>query len=540
MTLSNSGAVSAAWLAALLASISASALAQTAAPPAPPSDPREARIEQLEAEVRQLAAEVQDLKNSQAAQIQTLEGVEKRPLPEANAVIANGKPAIISADGRFSANFHAIMQFDVAQYLQDTPGPVTSDFRRDGPALGASASNVDLAHARHLKNGDDFRRARIGVDGSVFGDWDYRLLFDFAGTGTENAGQLYETWVQYSGLKPLRFRVGAFPPSVGLDDQASTNGMPFLERSVVEDVARGLAASDTRTAAQIWAASDHWLASAAITGRVIGVINTGTASPVPQTFSDQLAFVGRLAGTPFYGDDWLVHLGVHGSYVIRPADANGPTTAGPTSANSSVVSLSNTPELRVDATKFVNTGNIPARHADTLGAELALQKQNFLLQAEYENIGVDRSDGLASPDFSGFYISGSWLITGDRRQYNASTAAFDAPLVLHPFQFNGSGWGALELALRYSELNLNYRQGAAGTLQTGSAIRGGDEQNFTVGLNWFPNSVVKFMVDYAHVRIDRLSPATSANAAKTIWFTPSGAQIGQDYDAFEMRSQFAF
>jgi phosphate-selective porin OprO/OprP len=316
--------------------------------------------------------------------------------------------------------------------------------------------------------------------------------------------------------------------------------MPFLERSAVEDLARGLAAGDTRTAGEVWAAGDRWLASAAISGRVIGVVNTGTAAAVPQTFSDQLAFVGRLAGTPLRGDDWLVHLGVHGSYVIRPPDTSGPTAAGPTPLTSSVISLSNTPELRVDATKFVNTGNIPARHADTVGAEVAVQKQNFLLQAEYENFGVDRSDGQSSPNFNGFYVSGSWLITGDRRQYNAATAAFDAPAVRHPFQFNGSGWGALELALRYSELDLNYHPGAAGTLQTGSSIRGGDEQNLTVGLNWFPNSVAKFMFDYAHVRIDRLSPATSASAAGTIWQAPPGAQIGQSYDAFEMRSQFSF
>jgi phosphate-selective porin OprO/OprP len=531
---------SAAWLGALLASVSTSALAQTATPVTPPTDPREARIQVLEDEVRQLAAEVQDLKNSQAAQIQTLEGVEKRPLPAASATIANGKPAIVSADGNFSANFHAIMQFDVAQYLQDSPLAATKDFRRDGPALGASASNVDLAHARHLKDGDDFRRARIGVDGTVYRDWDYRLIFDFGGTGTENTGQLYETWVQYSGLKPFHFRVGAFSPSIGLDDQASTNGMPFLERSAVEDLARGLAAGDTRTAGEVWAAGDHWLASAAISGRVVGVVNTGTAAAVPQTFSDQLAFVGRLAGTPFHGDDWLVHLGVHGSYVIRPPDTSGPTAAGPTALTSSAISLSNTPELRVDATKFVNTGNIPARHADTVGAEFAVQKQNFLLQAEYENFGVDRSDGQSSPNFNGFYVSGSWIITGDRRQYNAATAAFDAPVVLHPFQFNGSGWGAIELALRYSELDLNYHPGAPGTLQTGSSIRGGDEQNFTAGLNWFPNSVVKFMFDYAHVRIDRLNPAGTASAASTIWLAPAGAQIGQSYDAFEMRSQFSF
>jgi phosphate-selective porin OprO and OprP len=525
-------------VALLLAGASTAAMAQTGgAAPASSGDPRDARIEQLEAEIHELADEVHALK---ATQIQTLSSAPSQPLPAASANIALGRPSISSADGKFSANFHAIMQLDAAQYDQESAGPITSDFRRDGPALGASASNVDLAHARQLKDGDDFRRARIGVDGNAFGDWDYRLIFDFGGTGVENTGQLYETWVQYSGLKPLHFRIGAFPPQIGMEDQGSTNAMVFLERSVSSDLARGLAAGDTRTAAEVFGNGEHWLASAAISGRTIGVVNTGTATAVPQTYSDQLAFVGRLATTTTFGSDWRVHAGVHGSYVFRPADASGPATNGATPISSDVIAFANTPELRVDGTKLINTGNIDAKHADTIGTEFGLQKHNLLLQGEYENFGVDRSDGQSSPDFYGYYVEGVWGITGEARTYNASTGAFDAPIVAHPFGFKGPGWGALEFGVRYSEMDLNYRPGAAGTLQAGSSIRGGDETNLTAGLNWYPNNVVRFMFDYSHVRIDRLSPATSATAASTIWFTPIGAQIGQSYDVFSMRSQFAF
>ena len=193
--------------------------------------------------------------------------------PSTVVTLANGRPLISSADGKFTATVHAVMQLDAAQYDQKSAGAIASDLRRSGPALGASATNVDLTHARDLKDGDDFRRARLGVDGTAFGDWDYRLILDFAGSGVENTGQLYETWVQYSGLKPVKFRIGAFSPSIGLEDQGSTNGMPFLERTVSSDLARGLAAGDTRTAAEIFANGDHWLVSGAVTGRTIGVLN---------------------------------------------------------------------------------------------------------------------------------------------------------------------------------------------------------------------------------------------------------------------------
>jgi phosphate-selective porin OprO/OprP len=531
----------------LAAGVSSAALAQAA--PAP-VDPREARIDQLEAEVQDLAAEVQDLKRGQAAQIQTISDVQaKEPAPPSVVTtIVNGVPSIASTDGRFTANFHGILQFDAGGYDQSQLGPTSTDLRRSGPALGASASNVDLVHARELKDGDDFRRARIGVDGRAFGDWDYKLIFDFAGSGVEDAGQLYEGWIQYSGLKPVHLRVGAFSPSIGMEDQASTNGMPLLERSAVEDIARGFVAGDTRTAVELWGAGDHWLASAALTGRIIGVLNTGTAAAVPQTFGDQLGLVARVAGTPFHGDDWLVHVGAHGSYLLDPPNTTGPTATGlPAGPNTEVVAFSNTPELRIDGTKLINTGNIPASHASTTGLEFAAQKANFLVQSEYEYFTVNRTDVHSTPTFSGYYVEGGWVITGEPRVYNKATAAFDAPIVAHPFSLGGGGAGAFELVARYSDMDLNYHQGAAGTAPTPTAIRGGDEQNFTLGLNWYPNQFTKFMFDVSEVEIHRLSPCTNigAGAANTctgtaLWQTPVGAQIGQNFTDFAIRSQFAF
>jgi phosphate-selective porin OprO/OprP len=540
-------------LAGLLAGASTAALAASGK-----ADPRDARIEQLEAEVQQLiadhqaqaakdealsaqagqlAVEVEALKRDQAAQIKTIDTVAAKipPPPSVVTTMTNGRPVFTSANGRFTTTIHGVMQLDTAAYDQRSPGPIASDLRRSGPALGASASNVDLAHARGLKSGTDFRRARLGVDGTAFGDWDYRFLLDFGGTGVENSGQVYETWVQYSGLKPLRLRVGAFSPSIGLDDQASTNGMPFLERSAVEDMARGFAAGDTRISAEAFANGDHWLVSGAVTGRTIGVVNTGTATATPQTYGDQLGFVGRIAGTPLHGADWLVHLGVHGSYVARPANTSGPGTNGSTPLSARVVSFSNTQELRVDGTKLINTGNIDARNADTAGVEFALQKANFLIQSEYETFGVRRSDpGVSSPDFHGYYVSGTWILTGEARKYNAQTAAFDAPSVDHPFSWKDGAWGAWEIGVRYSDVDLNYHAGAAFTAPSASAVRGGEEENISAGLNWYPNPLVRFMLDYDHVHIDRLSP----NAA--LYQTPTGAQIGQTYNAFAVRSQFAF
>jgi phosphate-selective porin OprO/OprP len=515
--------------------------------PAAASDPREAKLEALEAEVQVLAAQLADLKAQTVAEIG---GVRSTAAKAPVSVITSGKPGIASADGKFTANFHVVTQLDGADYIQGGPGPTATDLRRSGPALGSNAGNVDLTRARQLKSGDLFRRARIGIDGTAFGDWDYRILFDFGGSGVENAGQVYETWIQYSGLKPFKFRVGAFSPSLGLDDQASTSSMPFLERAAVSDLARGLAAGDTRTAAQIFAGGDHWLATAAVTGRTIGVANTGivvtytaagtATAPVTaaiataQSYDDQLGFTGRFAATPIHGLDYLVHVGINGSYVQSPPNTTGPAATGLTPLNAEVIGLSNTQEARVDGTKLINTGNISAKHANTLGLEFAAQKQNLLLQAEYTNFHVDRSDGIQNPNFHGYYVSGGWVLTGERRAYNTQSGAFDAVPVSHPFNLKNGDLGAWELVARYSDINLNYQPGDFGTAPGAAAVRGGEETNWTLGLNWYPNTITRFMLDYANVKIDRLSP----NAAS--FQTPTGAQIGQNYNVLAGRAQFAF
>jgi phosphate-selective porin OprO/OprP len=529
-------------LAAGLSLAGASAEARPRHPAQP--DPRDARIEALTHQVELLAAKVETLEAKAAAPAPlpppppfvAVVQASPPPAPAAapvkvaaagGATIVAGKPSIQSPDGRFSANLHGVMQFDVADYAQNTPGPITADLRR-----GAAAA--DTAHARDLSSGGNFRRVRLGVDGKAFGDWDYNLLFEYGGTGEEDAGHIQEAWIQYSGLKPFHLRIGAYPPSVGLEDQASTNGSLFPERPAVADVARGLAAGDFRDAVQLWANGARWFASGAVTGRVVGVVNS-QATGVSQPFDSQLGLVGRLVFQPVKTDDVLLQLGVHGSYVARPADAGGPDAAA--TAARYAINLQERPELRVDGTRLISTGSIDARHADAYGLEGVFQAGGLFLQSEYEHFDIERRNVAATvsdPSFEGWYVEGSFIPTGERRRFAASSFTFDSPAPDHPFDLSAGTWGALELTARYSDIDLNYHAGPAGTATPADGVRGGDQRIVSAGVNWYPNTFVKFMLDYQDVRIDRLSPSAATFA------TPVGAQIGQSYHTVILRSQFAF
>jgi phosphate-selective porin OprO/OprP len=510
-------------------------------------DPRDAEIQALKDQVQALAAKVDALTAradapppapapapapapppAPVAVIQTPALPTPAQFPTAGgATILAGKPAIQSADGRFTANLHGVMQFDAADYKQASPGPITSDFRR-----GAAAA--DTAHARDLNSGTNFRRARIGIDGKAFGDWEYNLLYDFGGAGEEDAGHIQELWAQYSGLKPWHIRIGAFPPSVGLEDQASTNGALFLERPAVADMARSMAGGDFREAAEVWGNGAFWYASAAVSGRVVGVVNS-QATGVAQPFDTQLGLLGRLAFIPISNDDAILQVGVHGSYVARPSDTGGPDTAAGVARTP--ITIQERPELRVDGTRLVSTGAINARHASTAGFEIAGEYGSLFLQGEYERFKIERQNaavGVSDPDFSGYYVEGGYMLTGEKRKYNSGTAAFDAPPVNHPFSVADGTWGAWELTGRYSDIDLNYHEGAFLAAPSADAVRGGEQRISTGGLNWYPNSIFRFILAYQDVRIERLSPSAAT------FSTPAGAQVGQHYHVIMLRSQFAF
>ncbi len=528
-------------MAAASVSLAWAAAAEAKPKPVAKPDPRDAEIQALRDEVKALEAKVDALSAraeqpppapTPAMQPPAAPPVIQTPTPASfptagGATIVAGRPSIASADGRFSANLHALMQFDAADYAQKAAGPITSDFRR-----GAAAT--DTAHARDLSSGSNFRRARLGVDGRAFGDWDYDLLLEFGGAGEEDAGHVQELWIQYSGLRPFHVRIGAFAPSVGLQDQGSSSGSLFLERAAPADIARNLAGGDFREAAEIWGASDWWYVNAAVSGRVVGVVNS-QATGVSQPFDNQLGFIGRLAFLPIRTEDALLEIGVHGSYVDRPADALGPDAA--VGSARYAVTLQERPELRVDGTRLISTGGINARHASHWGVEVSGELGPLFLESEYDHFEIERAGaaaGVGDPSFHGFYVEGAYSLSGERRRFNATGWAWDAPAVDHPLSREDGTWGAFELAVRYSDIDLNSRAGAAGTAPTAGAVRGGEQRIWTGGLNWYPNSFVRFILDYQDVRIDRLSPSAAT------FQTPVGAQIGQRYHVIELRSQFAF
>ncbi len=509
----------------------------------------EAQQAQIQAQQKQLAAQQAELDALRAQAVANAPAEPKQPPEDLQGQVAkltqsaerarlasqeapkwtfaNGRPTISSADGRNSLSVRAIVQGDLGHYAQDPAGTLATDYRRG--STGATA-NRETNGARDLSDGFNFRRARIGVEGLLARDFNYRFVIELAGAGTEGPTRINDAWIAYNGWAPLSFQVGAFSPPANLEDATTPEDQLFIERSSAAELSRTLGGADGRLGLGVRSSGARWFGALTLTSRTVNDA---------EVFDSQTALVGRAAGLLLTSEDYNLLLGGSGTYVLHPPDLGADATGARYG-----IRFRDRPELRLDSTRLIDTGSINARHAYAAGVEFGANWHNFFLQGENYWYGIERArpTTASDPHFSGYYIEGSWVITGEPHRYNAATASFQNPRPRVPFS-TGNGWGAWELALRYSHVDLNYLEGDPGAAATASSVRGGEQSVFSLGLNWYLNANLKFLLDYSHVKVDRLNPARTASPipfGDPPLTPPIGVQIGQDLSTYALRTQFSF
>jgi phosphate-selective porin OprO and OprP len=459
----------------LLAGVAAMALSPAAHASA--ATDNAARIDQIQQQIDELNSQVVDLKRSQSSQYADVQAQAQKPA-DVSVSLKNGRPSFKTADGDFTAEIRALVQFDNAYYGQ-----------------GKAPLGTDLS------SGSDFRRARLGIQGTLFHDWSYQFIYDFGGSGTEGAA-IASAFVQYDGLGQVHWKIGAYPTPESFDDTTSASDLLFLERAQPTDLARSIAGSDGRAGTTIFAYDDNYFAAASLTGDLV----QDTA-----VFDEQQAAVGRFAYRVLHDGDSNLAIGADATYVFKLADV----AAGANPPD--VIRLRERPELNVDdnSIRLIDTGNIGASKVLEWGLEAAGNWHSLYAQGGYFDFDVTRhASALPNPSFNGWYLQGSWVITGEAKPYNPATGSYSLPKPDSTFSFDHAGSGAWELAGRYSVLDLNDNAGIAGHATPLGGIRGGDEKIWTAGLNWYPNSAIRFVLDYQNVDVTKLTAAGGNADAK--------------------------
>lgn len=467
------------------------------------------QVQSLKQQIQQLDQQLQTLQNqiqqTQQKQAQTDATVSQIKAVPAAAEASGGQPVFkmkgltptfSSADGAYTLSFTGRLHFDMGDYLNyDKKSPSTTP--------------------NDLQSGVKARRARLGVDGIIDRDFGYAFIMDFGGSSVDNGSTIENAYVTYNAL-PVHFIVGYQDTPYTLAEATSSNDILFLERSSSQVVATEFGAGDNRSAVGAWWNNDRAWAGVFTTGNTSGNSTNGGASG--KGVASQLGLTGRLAYQLVQTPDATFHVGADVAALIKPPVVAANSFRG--------LNLSDSPELRIDNQTILNTGTIgsaanPVTGGHVFGPELAGNVGPLYGQAEYFHYTVDRQ-GLSAANFNGGYVEASYALTGEQRRYKPSAAAYSGLNPTHPFSPGSNGWGAWEVAARYSIVDLNDMLGST------TGVAGGKQTAYAFGVNWYPNANMRFMLDYIHANVDKHASATS------------NTETGASMDAIALRTQFAF
>jgi phosphate-selective porin OprO/OprP len=315
-----------------------------------------------------------------------------------------------------------------------------------------------------------FRRARLELEGTMFKDWGYKAEYDFA----ENAVVAKDLFVTYTGFENQDIMIGQFKQPWSLEELSSSKQLAFMERSLMSH-----AWSTAHRAGLGWRhhGENHSL-TASVYGKEAGVANASNTADEP------ISYGARFVWAPFRSDDGLLHFGV------AVAEEEIETGAG--------VQLRARPEARPGNSniRLIDTSVIAdATGLSKTGAEVAWMSGGLSIQGEYQIVSVD-SVAEGDPTFSGYYVEARWFPAGEVRPYSMRTAAYSG---IKPLNIEG----AWEFKLRVSNLDL---EDSTVTATTGN-VQAGTEDNYSVGVTYYPNANVRWMFEYIAADVNSLDPA---------------------------------
>jgi phosphate-selective porin OprO/OprP len=434
----------------------------------------------------------------------------------------NGRPTFASGDGRFTMSIRTRFQYDFANFYQDDTHP------------------AGFAGPADLSTGGVFRRVYFGMEGRAYRDFQYFVRLNFGGsdgglgsggtvpagvpTGGEGDGTVNQMFVSYVGIPYWHFSIGALEPTMGGEGSTSSGNLMFIERPEINNISsETFGGSDSRRGIEIgYAKADAlWSGDNLTVTAVFSGARTGQAAGHGNGGDEQSQAFVRISQRLWSDGPSNLQIGTTLGTVLYSGNAAG--------GGSQSLRFRDRPQVRVDGTRLIDTGAIPAKTGDLYSFDAGFNWQNFFIGGEWSQFSADRMCGTLTvvnnpvcvnssavidhPTFSGFYVEGSWILTGEPRAYTPSsltneTGGWGAPVPSRPFALDAESWGAWELVGRYSSTDLNWNvtqtalTNATGTSRL-AGVLGGKQDIFEVGVNWYLNRNVKLQAHYSFVSVEK-------------------------------------
>ncbi|REJ85628.1 MAG: hypothetical protein DWQ36_25225 [Acidobacteria bacterium] len=318
-----------------------------------------------------------------------------------------------------------------------------------------------------VRDGNEFRRARLFVEGSFENRFSFKVEYDFAGSDAEPK----DVWLQMRGLPAVgAVKVGHFKEPFGLEELNSARFISFLERSPISE-----ALAPSRNMGVMVGDSKVERGGVPRLTWALGIFQENDSAG--EVTSSDWNLTGRLTGLPIWQQDGrrMLHLGV---------------AASDRSQENDTFRYRSRPGVHL-ADRVLDTGQLPAEGALLLGLELHAVSGPLWVQSEWQQSDLDSPDvvlGPRDPSLEGFTVDVGWYLTGEHRAWKPASAAIDRTRPLRPV--SDGGIGAWELVARWAEADFRDVGDSSARIEATA-----------VGVNWTPHSAFRVQLNW--VRTDR-------------------------------------
>jgi len=323
-------------------------------------------------------------------------------------------------------------------------------------------SALDDAFPSYAGLSTKLTRARITLRGWVRDHGDFKLQGEYS-----ERLQIKDMWWRFKPLPYIgRLRIGNMKEPFSIEQQTAGSNLTFLSRALPT-----IAFAPGRN---MGIATTHAVLDQRMTWSLGAFWNTASFDSfagAKDSLSNSIGgnLTGRVTYLPRYEQDGrrLVHLGLSLSAQRYSAETQ----------------LRAVPETALTDTDLADTGKFRPDHAFLVNPEFALVAGPWSAQAEYF-FNDYRLAGAERARPWGIYGFVSYLLTGESRRYDRAAGVFDGVHPAHKFDWGSGGWGAWEVALRLSHIDLN-----------SGALEGGRQTGLTGGLNWYLNDQARLMLN---------------------------------------------
>lgn len=493
------------------------------------------------ARIKQLETMMQQMLEQRAEQDKNLQ-VMAEELKAMQQQMANGKEDRVKEKGKSTgqpvyAAFKDGVTFEdgSGNWQMAINGRIQADARQFNPDTTA-ADTFSL------------RRARLGGTLTMYKDFQVRVEGEYAGGSTA----LTYGYLDINKYKQAKIRIGQFKPFYGLERSMSTNFTDFQERSLADSLLGGTYDRGVMIHGTPFKGTYYSLA----------YINGTGGGDENNAKNDNKDVTLRLTGNLAEMAEWnnaVVHVGgfyghgLQGSYRLANFIPAGQTEARgvpffSTSCSGTVAGACPTATGTGLPTANAFKDNVTR---DRFGLETALAYGPVKFQGEYIQ---DSFDGPGySRDISAWYSSVMWNVTGERYADMYKDGVFGRLKPKSSFKFDGEGWGALQLGLRYSKFDASdfKTSNVAGTgvllvnsgltttnnipavtasLADGVVNATNEADAWTFGANWILNPNMRMLLNYT-----RTSFATPVTVRAN-----GGLSTFDHEDALTARAQYDF